>query len=85
MVAGRGLGHTGGTADQLASIPGYDTAPALQRFRAVVQTVGCAILGQTAELAPARDPRHVAAPGRPQRRQDPTDLVADPTGGGLVQ
>ena len=53
MVAGRGLGHTGGTADKLASIPGYDTAPDLQRFRAVVQTVGCAIIGQTAELAPA--------------------------------
>ena len=53
MVAGRGLGHTGGTADKLASIPGYDIAPALQRFRRVVQTVGCAIIGQTAELAPA--------------------------------
>jgi thymidine phosphorylase len=53
MVAGRGLGHTGGTADKLASIPGYDIAPDLPRFRRVVQTVGCAIIGQTAELAPA--------------------------------
>jgi thymidine phosphorylase len=53
MVAGRGLGHTGGTVDKLASIPGYDTAPDLPRFRQVVQTVGCAIIGQTAELAPA--------------------------------
>ena len=53
MVAGRGLGHTGGTVDKLASIPGYDTAPDLPRFRAVVRTVGCAIVGQTAELAPA--------------------------------
>ena len=53
MVAGRGLGHTGGTVDKLASIPGYDTTPDLQRFREVVRTVGCAIIGQTAELAPA--------------------------------
>jgi thymidine phosphorylase len=53
MVAGRGLGHTGGTVDKLASIPGYDPAPALPRFRQVIQTVGCAIIGQTAELAPA--------------------------------
>jgi thymidine phosphorylase len=53
MIAGRGLGHTGGTVDKLASIPGYDIAPDLQRFRAVVQTVGCAIIGQTADLAPA--------------------------------
>jgi thymidine phosphorylase len=53
MVAGRGLGHTGGTVDKLASIPGYDTAPDLPRFRRVVRTVGCAIIGQTADLAPA--------------------------------
>jgi thymidine phosphorylase len=53
MVAGRGLGHTGGTVDKLASIPGYATAPDLPRFRRVVRTVGCAIIGQTAELAPA--------------------------------
>lgn len=53
MVAGRGLGHTGGTADKLASIPGYATTPDLPRFRRVVQTVGCAIIGPTAELAPA--------------------------------
>ncbi|TVR67584.1 MAG: thymidine phosphorylase, partial [Candidatus Competibacteraceae bacterium] len=53
MIAGRGLGHTGGTVDKLASIPGYDTAPDLPRFRRVVRTVGCAIIGQTADLAPA--------------------------------
>jgi len=39
--------------DKLASIPGYDTTPDLLRFRRVVRTVGCAIIGQTAELAPA--------------------------------
>jgi thymidine phosphorylase len=53
MISGRGLGHTGGTLDKLDSIPGYDTAPDLDRFRAVVARTGCAIVGQTAELAPA--------------------------------
>src|SRR6185503_1165180 len=53
MISGRGLGHTGGTLDKLASIPGYDAAPALSRFRAAVRAAGCAIVGQTDELAPA--------------------------------
>ncbi|KQT53467.1 thymidine phosphorylase [Methylobacterium sp. Leaf456] len=53
MISGRGLGHTGGTLDKLASIPGYDVTPGLDRFRAVVRETGCAIIGQTAELAPA--------------------------------
>jgi thymidine phosphorylase len=53
MISGRGLGHTGGTLDKLDAIPGYDTAPDLPRLRAVVGEVGCAIVGQTAELAPA--------------------------------
>jgi thymidine phosphorylase len=53
MISGRGLGHTGGTLDKLDSIPGYDTAPDLDRFRTVVEQAGCAIVGQTAELAPA--------------------------------
>ena len=53
MISGRGLGHTGGTLDKLASIPGYDVAPGLERFQAVVRETGCAIIGQTAELAPA--------------------------------
>ncbi len=53
MISGRGLGHTGGTLDKLASIPGYDTTPDLDRFRAAVRTAGCAIVGQTADLAPA--------------------------------
>jgi thymidine phosphorylase len=52
-ISGRGLGHTGGTLDKLDSIPGYDTAPGLERLRQVVREVGCAIIGQTAELAPA--------------------------------
>jgi thymidine phosphorylase len=53
MISGRGLGHTGGTLDKLESIPGYDVAPSPDRLREVVKRVGCAIVGQTARLAPA--------------------------------
>jgi thymidine phosphorylase len=53
MISGRGLGHTGGTLDKLQSVPGYDIAPDQQRFARVVKDVGCAIVGQTADLAPA--------------------------------
>ncbi|MFQ6018101.1 MAG: thymidine phosphorylase [Kiloniellaceae bacterium] len=53
MISGRGLGHTGGTLDKLASIPGYAVAPDLERFRRAVREAGCAIIGQTADLAPA--------------------------------
>ena len=53
MVAGRGLGHTGGTIDKLSAIPGYDAFCGLERFRKVVREAGCAIVGQTPEIAPA--------------------------------
>src|SRR5829696_5916413 len=53
MLSGRGLGHTGGTLDKFEAIPGYDTRPDPARLRAVVEKVGCAVVGQTAELAPA--------------------------------
>ena len=54
MISGRGLGHTGGTLDKLDAVPGYDTTPDLERAaRAWSREVGCAIVGQTAELAPA--------------------------------
>jgi thymidine phosphorylase len=53
MISGRGLGHTGGTLDKLEAIPGYDVAPSSERLRAAVARVGCAIVGQTASLAPA--------------------------------
>lgn len=53
MISGRGLGHTGGTLDKMDAIPGYLTQPDLDTFRNVVRDVGCAIIGQTAELAPA--------------------------------
>ena len=53
MISGRGLGHTGGTLDKLDAVPGYDTGPDLEVFQRVVRDVGCAIIGQTGELAPA--------------------------------
>ena len=53
MISGRGLGHTGGTLDKLDSIPGYQSTPDTQRLRQALQSAGCAIIGQTAELAPA--------------------------------
>jgi thymidine phosphorylase len=53
MISGRGLGHTGGTTDKAESIPGYNTSPDFGTFKKVVKTTGCAIIGQTADLAPA--------------------------------
>ncbi|TBW39238.1 thymidine phosphorylase [Siculibacillus lacustris] len=53
MISGRGLGHTGGTLDKLDAVPGYRTTPDNDLFRRVVREVGCAIIGQTADLAPA--------------------------------
>ena len=53
MISGRGLGHTGGTLDKFDAIPGYNTSPSIDIFRKVVKEVGCAIIGQTSNLAPA--------------------------------
>jgi len=53
MISGRGLGHTGGTLDKLDSIQGYQTAPSNSVFKKTVEKVGCAIIGQTGNLAPA--------------------------------
>jgi thymidine phosphorylase len=53
MISGPGLGHTGGTLDKLESIPGYITRPDNALFHKVVAEVGCAIIGQTSDLAPA--------------------------------
>lgn len=53
MISGRGLGHTGGTLDKMDAIPGYVSQPDKALFRKVVREVGCAIIGQTADLAPA--------------------------------
>jgi pyrimidine-nucleoside phosphorylase len=53
MISGRGLGHTGGTLDKLESIPGFNVNLSLTEFRRVLEKVGCAMIGQTAEIAPA--------------------------------
>lgn len=53
MISGRGLGHTGGTLDKMDSIPGYASQPDLALFRKTVLETGCAIIGQTVDLAPA--------------------------------
>jgi thymidine phosphorylase len=53
MIAGRGLGHAGGTLDKLDSIPGYNSVPSISTFQQTVLKTGCAIIGQTSELAPA--------------------------------
>ena len=53
MVAGRGLGHTGGTLDKLESIPGFSVGLSISHFKDQVQRLGCAIMGQTKEFVPA--------------------------------
>jgi pyrimidine-nucleoside phosphorylase len=53
MISGRGLGHTGGTLDKLEAIPGFNVNLPVARFRQVLETCGCAMIGQTAEIAPA--------------------------------
>lgn len=53
MISGRGLGHTGGTLDKLEAIPGYNTQVNINDFQKMVADIGCSIIGQTADLAPA--------------------------------
>ncbi len=53
MISGRGLGHTGGTLDKLESIPGFNVALSVSRFKEVLAAVGVAVIGQTADLVPA--------------------------------
>jgi pyrimidine-nucleoside phosphorylase len=53
MISGRGLGHTGGTLDKLESIPGFDVNLSVPQFRSVLKACGCAMIGQTSEIAPA--------------------------------
>ena len=52
MMSGRSLGHTGGTLDKLESIPGFRTRMSLGRFNGILDSVGCAMIGQTDEIAP---------------------------------
>jgi len=53
MISGRGLGHTGGTLDKLEAIPGFNVNLTLTQFRDILAKTGCAMIGQTAEIAPA--------------------------------
>src|SRR4051812_35036445 len=53
MMSGRGLGHTGGTLDKLESIPGFRTGLSLDDLRRSVREIGCALIGQTSDVAPA--------------------------------
>jgi len=53
MISGRGLGHTGGTLDKLEAIPGFRVNLSTAEFKRVVEQCGCAMIGQTAEIAPA--------------------------------
>ena len=53
MISGRGLGHTGGTLDKLEAIPGFNVNLTVTEFRRVLEVCGCAMIGQTAEIAPA--------------------------------
>src|SRR3954471_18642576 len=53
MMSGRGLGHTGGTLDKLESIPGFRTGLTLNDLRRSVREIGCALIGQTSDVAPA--------------------------------
>jgi len=53
MISGRGLGHTGGTLDKLESIPGFNVNLSVPQFRRVLKACGCAMIGQTSEIAPA--------------------------------
>jgi pyrimidine-nucleoside phosphorylase len=53
MMSGRGLGHTGGTLDKLEAIPGFRTRLSLDEMRRLLPRVGCVLIGQTDEIAPA--------------------------------
>jgi pyrimidine-nucleoside phosphorylase len=53
MMAGRGLGFTGGTLDKLESIAGFDVRLSKERFHEALRTIGCAIIGQSESIAPA--------------------------------
>lgn len=52
MMSGRGLGHSGGTVDKLESIPGFRTGLSVSEYRGQLERIGCALITQTAEVAP---------------------------------
>src|SRR5207244_5547400 len=63
MMSGRGLGHTGGTLDKLESIPGFRVGLSLEEMTAALTTIGCAMIGQTREIAPADKKLHALRDG----------------------
>jgi len=71
MVAGRGLGHTGGTIDKLDSIPGYNCEIPVNQFSEIVENVGISIISQTSEICPAD--------GKIYALRDITNTVAAPS------
>ena len=77
MMSGRGLGHTGGTLDKLESIPGFRTNLSLSEMRASLAAIGCALIGQTAQIAPA-DKNAVRPAGRDRHdRERAADFGVD--------
>src|SRR4029453_9369117 len=58
MMSGRGLGHTGGTLDKLEAIPGFRVGLTLEEMKTALKATGCAMIGQTAQIAPADKKRY---------------------------
>ncbi len=76
MISGRGLGHTGGTLDKLEAIPGFNTSLTLADFKRVLRDCGMALIGQTAEIAPA-DKRIYAGSGAFMRKEEDSIALAE--------
>src|SRR5688572_13425498 len=68
MMSGRGLGHTGGTLDKLESIPGFRTNLSISEMRASLGAIGCALIGQSAQIAPADKTLYALRDVRPRSK-----------------
>ena len=76
MVSGRGLGHTGGTLDKLEAIPGFRTQLSTADFTRIVGQVGCCMIGQTSEIAPADKRIYALRDDHRDRRMHSAFIVA---------